>query len=199
MPEPEERGGDAIRSRHAILWITLGVLYACFLGWYDWSGGPLTAKEIDGYVAKLETQGLAGTRVVEEARAFAEHDDGDEFFMVNLENERDEPLIPADLDPDTDPREVEQLYQASTGLKMIARAGHPIMAIRGSRTSSSTRALLSGRIYCSSGTGAAATSSKYSRILQRPRRSGTSSSSSASTMRGRRRRVSISLACAPRF
>ena len=131
MPEPEERGGDAIRSRHAILWITLGVLYACFLGWYDWSGGPLTAKEIDGYVAKLETQGLAGTRVVEEARAFAEHDDGDEFFMVNLENERDEPLIPADLDPDTDPREAEQLYQASTGLKMIARAGHPIMAIRG--------------------------------------------------------------------
>ena len=90
MPEPEERGGDAIRSRHAILWITLGVLYACFLGWY-WSGGPLTAKEIDGYVAKLETQGLAGTRVVEEARAFAEHDDGDEFFTVNLENVRDEP------------------------------------------------------------------------------------------------------------
>ena len=109
----------------------LALLYGLFLGWYDWSGGPLTSEEIDAYVAQLEAQGLAGTRVPQEARAFAEGDDGDEFFMVNLENGRDAPLIPDDLDPNTDPGEAEQRYQASTGLKMISRAGHPIMAIRG--------------------------------------------------------------------
>ena len=113
------------------LWAALVLLCAVFLGWYDWSGGPLTPREIDAYVLQLEAQGLEGTRVLQEARAFAEGDDGNEFFMVNLENSRDEPLIPDDLDPHTDPREAERLYQASTGLKMIARAGHPIMAIRG--------------------------------------------------------------------
>ena len=83
-----------------VLWAVVAALYAVFLGWYDWSGGPLTPDEIDSYVARLEAQGLAGTRVLEEARTFAEGDDGDEFFMVNLENRRDEPLIPDDLPPD---------------------------------------------------------------------------------------------------
>ena len=114
-----------------VLWAALGVLYAVFLGWFDWSGGPLTPDEIDGYVARLEAQGLAGTRVLEEARKFAEGDDGDEFFMVNLENRRDEPLLPEDLPPSTDPREAEERYSLSTGMMMLSRAGIPFMALRG--------------------------------------------------------------------
>lgn len=114
-----------------ILWGLLGLLYAAFLGWYDWSGGPLSVEEIDRYVARLEAQGLEGTRVPEMARAFAEGDDGDEFFMVNLENRRDEPLIPDDLPVGTDPAEAERRYAASTGLKMLSRAGHPILSLGG--------------------------------------------------------------------
>jgi len=114
-----------------ILWAMLGLVYAVFLGWFDWSGGPLTPEEIDTYVARLEAQGLAGTRVVEEARGFAEGDDGEEFFMVNLENRRDEPLIPDDLPPGTDPEEVESKYSSSTGMRMILRAGVPFMALGG--------------------------------------------------------------------
>ena len=99
----------------AKLWISLGLLYAVFLGWYDWSWGPLTPDEVDAYVAQLEAQGLTGTTVPQQARAFAEGDDGDEFFMVNLENRRDTPLIPDDLPKDTDPYEAEQKYSATTG------------------------------------------------------------------------------------
>ena len=69
--------------------------------------------------------------MVEEARAFADGDNGDGFFMVNLENRRDEPLIPDDLPPETDPQEAENKYDVSTGIKMISRTGIPFMALGG--------------------------------------------------------------------
>jgi hypothetical protein len=114
-----------------MVWAVLALVYLVFLAWFDWSGGPLSAAEVDTYVARLERQGLAGTRVLEEARAFAEGDDGEEFFMVNLENQRAVPLIPDDLPEGTDPREAEARYTRSTGIRMISRAGFPVMALGG--------------------------------------------------------------------
>ena len=78
-------------------WAVLSAMYLVFLLWYDWSGGPLTPEEIDHYEALLQEQGLEGTVLPFTAREFAENDDGDEFFMVNLTIPREEPLIPDDL------------------------------------------------------------------------------------------------------
>jgi hypothetical protein len=114
-----------------ILWAALAGLYLTFLGWYDYSGGPLTPAEIDHYERVLQEQGLAGTRVPDAVRAFAEGDDGGEFYMVNLENSRAEPLIPDDLPPGTDPKEAELRYQRGTALKMLRHANHPVASLHG--------------------------------------------------------------------
>ena len=112
-----------------IVWAVLSAMYLVFLLWYDWSGGPLTSEEIDHYEALLQEQGLEGTVVPFTAREFAENDDGDEFFMVNLTIPREEPLIPDDLPEGEDPVQAAQRYTRETGLRMLAYANHPIASL----------------------------------------------------------------------
>ncbi|MAE95898.1 MAG: hypothetical protein CL910_14670 [Deltaproteobacteria bacterium] len=119
------------RSRAWTLWLFLGAVFAGFLGWYDYSGGPLTSEEIAVYESRLLAQGLAGTQVPEAVRAFAEGDDGGEFFMVNLENARPEPLLPEGFPRDADPREVEREYSRPTLLLLLRRACHPVAGLTG--------------------------------------------------------------------
>ena len=113
------------------LWAILAAVFLLFLGWYDYSGGPLTPAEIDFYESLLLERGLEGTRVPEAMRAFAEADDGGEFFMVNLENYREEPLLPEGFPSDADPYQVERDYSVPTALMLLRRACHPISAFRG--------------------------------------------------------------------
>ena len=73
--------------------------YVIFWLWYTPLGGPLTANEIDQYVATLEARN-ADKAAIKQLRAFAENDDGGSFIMVNALDLKDtlEPLsgMPAD-------------------------------------------------------------------------------------------------------
>lgn len=62
----------------------VAVLYGLFSLWYfNWSG-PITASEIDSYMAGLD--GAEGNKHTDAQtfRRFLEQDDGDEFAMLNL-------------------------------------------------------------------------------------------------------------------
>ena len=109
-----------------ILWLVLAAIFTVFLIWYDYSAGPLTADEIDRYEALVREQGLEGTRVPYALREFASDDDGREFFMVNLEKARTEPMLPEGSLPDADPSEVAKTYSLPTGRMLLKRACHPV-------------------------------------------------------------------------
>jgi len=113
------------------LWIALGLVFSALILWYDYSGGPLTEEEIAAYEVRLKEQGLEGTRVPEAVRAFAAGDDGDEFFMINLENARARPRLPDGLPKDADPYEVEREYTAPTMRLLLRRACHPVASFVG--------------------------------------------------------------------
>ena len=98
------------------LWASLALLYLLFLGWYDYSGGPLTPAEISQYETSMRDHGMQGTRVPDALQAFAADDDGEEFFMVILETYR----------PGT-----ERFVSPTTGLKLLRRACHPVASLRG--------------------------------------------------------------------
>ena len=112
-------------------WRCALVLYGVFELWYgNWSG-PLSRKEIDDYMARIE----AGSENLEPerratVRRFLEADNGDEFFMANLVRFPSEPVT----DPKTgEPRPAAQVLRGYTDRFMPAllrRAGHPVFVGR---------------------------------------------------------------------
>jgi hypothetical protein len=117
----------------SLLWIWIGalVLYGVFELWYgNWSG-PLSRKEIDDYMARIEagSENLDPQRRAT-VRRFLEADDGGEFFMANLVRFPSEPVT----DPRTgEPRPAAQVLRGYTDRFMPAllrRAGHPVFVGR---------------------------------------------------------------------
>ena len=101
--------------------------YVIFWLWYTPLGGPLTANEIDQYVATLEARN-ADKAAIKQLRAFAENDDGGSFIMVNALDLKDtlEPLsgMPADSAAD----DVMDVYVEHIFPALFARASHPVIA-----------------------------------------------------------------------
>jgi hypothetical protein len=98
------------------LWASLAVVFLAFLGWYDYSGGPLAPEEVAEYERRMREHGMRGTRVPDALQAFVADDDGDEFFNVVLETYR----------PDAEP-----FTSVSTGLQLLRRACHPVASLSG--------------------------------------------------------------------
>ena len=102
---------------------TFIALYVAFLSWYDgWWMDPLTAIEVDSLAEKLVAQG-AGLDRLEKLREMGKEDDGEEFFMLNLnryEYAEGEPQqgVPADY----------QKYGQVVILMILKNAGHPIFS-----------------------------------------------------------------------
>ena len=101
--------------------------YVIFWLWYTPLGGPLTANEIDQYVATLEARN-ADKAAIKQLRAFAENDDGGSFIMVNALDLKDtlEPLsgMPADSAAD----DVMDVYVEHIFPALFVRASHPVIA-----------------------------------------------------------------------
>ncbi|SVB58948.1 uncharacterized protein METZ01_LOCUS211802 [marine metagenome] len=98
-------------------------LYLAFLSWYNgWGMEPLTAGEVDSLVGKVVAQG-ADPDQLKNLRQMAKGDDGEEFFMLNL-NRYDyaegEPQqgVPADY----------QKYGQVVIQMILKNAGHPIFS-----------------------------------------------------------------------
>ena len=98
-------------------------LYLVFLSWYDgWGTDPFTAEEIDTLVGEAEEQDM-NPEELKNLRQLLKDDDGEEFFMLNLnryayaENEVQQGVPVA-----------YQKYGQALMPIILKRAGHPIYA-----------------------------------------------------------------------
>ena len=99
------------------------VLYLAFLAWYDgWGMDPLTAEEIDKLVGEAEAQD-SNPEELKNLRQLLKDDDGEEFFMLNLNRyEYSENEVQRGV-PDA-----YQKYGQAVMPMILKRAGHPIYA-----------------------------------------------------------------------
>lgn len=97
--------------------------YVIFWLWYSPLGGPLTANEIDQYVATLEARN-ADKAAIKQLRAFAENDDGGSFIMVNALDLKDTLEPPSGMPAD----DVMDVYVEHIFPALFARASHPVIA-----------------------------------------------------------------------
>ena len=96
-------------------------LYLAFLAWYDgWGMDPFTAEEVDTLASKVEAQGT-NPEQLKNLRRLLKDDDGEEFFMLNLnryeyaENEVQQGVPVA-----------YQNYGQAVIQMILKNAGHPI-------------------------------------------------------------------------
>lgn len=112
-----------------VLWAALAASYAVFWLWYGGSTSPLTAEEVERYVAVADAH-ASGTPLPERIRRFAEGDDGREFYMFNRVQYRERPEYADGRRPESDDdREIERLYTSQMLPKLVARASHPVVGI----------------------------------------------------------------------
>ena len=104
---------------------TFSILYLAFLAWYDgWGMDPLTSEEIDAFVGNLAAQGALEEQI-KNLHRMGDEDDGEEFFMLNLnryeyaEGEAEQGV----------PAAYQAYGQAVIGM-ILANAGHPIYSGR---------------------------------------------------------------------
>lgn len=114
------------------IWGCAVALYALFLAWYCNWRRPLSAAEVEGYLARIQAVDPDFARHNEAGvlRRFLEEDDGRQFFMVNLVR-----LAPGTVgDPVTgEQKPAREILQGYTRMFMPAlfrRGGHPAIVAR---------------------------------------------------------------------
>lgn len=107
------------------IWGAALALYLGFLAWHENWRGPLTAAEIDMYMARIEADETIGPGQRAAVRAFMESDSGQEFFMVNLLAFPDGTVAHPDSGAAIAPRALLQQYYRPFIAKMAARASYP--------------------------------------------------------------------------
>lgn len=108
-------------------WLIIGVFYLAFFSWYTSFEGPLTAAEIERYMA-LSQAGDRGASAEDLARlrAFMEEDTGDDFVMINIAHMYDTPLQVDGVEPDDTTDDVLAKYMEYMFPAMLSRASHPV-------------------------------------------------------------------------
>ncbi len=96
-------------------------LYLIFLAWYDgWGKSPMTTAEVEQYLANVP-QGFEGGDFKDRMRKLGADDDGEEFFMLNLNRYQY-----ADDEPKVGVPAAYQAYGASVIGMLVKNGGHPI-------------------------------------------------------------------------
>ncbi|MEH6585874.1 MAG: hypothetical protein V7720_04905 [Halioglobus sp.] len=108
------------------LWLLPALLYGAFVFWYTDFGGPLSAKEVDKFIAVMTSNGLAPERVDYYAE-FLRNDSGRQFLMINnIDMNNNPPAVegaPANADADT----LMGLYMEHMIPELLKRACHPML------------------------------------------------------------------------
>ena len=110
------------------IWLVLVAVYAAFFYWYTSFGGPLTAAEIERYLAAADQRDptmSAETRAM--LKRFMENDTGDDFVMVNLIDLYETPLQIEGVAPDETSSDVLGKYMAYMYPALFSRACHPVI------------------------------------------------------------------------
>jgi hypothetical protein len=114
-------------SRTKCIWIVLIAIFVAFFSWYTSFKGPLTATEIEHYMARYELrQPTPSPRQLANFRKFMEEDTGDDFVMVNVIHLRDTPLQIQGVEPGESSQEVAGKYMEFMIPELYSRACHPV-------------------------------------------------------------------------
>ncbi|MCR9144970.1 MAG: hypothetical protein NXI24_22220 [bacterium] len=110
-------------------WISLAPLlaWACFYFWYTSFAGPLTETEIDEFRTTLREAG-ADAETLARWERFMRADDGREFIMVNLNQDRESPARIAGARDDKNSREALNRYAAFMLPNLAGHGSFPIFS-----------------------------------------------------------------------
>lgn len=110
------------------VWIVLVLLYLAFFSWYTSFKGPLTAAEIDHYMAYFEKNSTSSQpEFLASLRKFMEEDTGDDFVMINVIDMYETPLAVEGVTPGESSGDVLDKYMQYMYPELFARASHPIL------------------------------------------------------------------------
>lgn len=120
---------EVSRKKSRITLLLLALLYGCFLYWYGGYATPLTQEEAEAYLSQIvaaeggPSPGLRAGRM----RAFAEGDDGRDFYMVNLVRYRDTAEYPEGKGAMKSVEEAREEYAGGIMPLLLRRAAHPAL------------------------------------------------------------------------
>lgn len=109
----------------AWIWGAALLLYGAFAAWYNNWRAPLTADEIDRFLARLPASAGIEPERLATVRAFLAADDGREFFMVNLVRLHPGPVADPTTGAERPARQVLEGYTSHFMRALFLRAGHP--------------------------------------------------------------------------
>ena len=101
--------------------ITLLLLYGAFWFWYTPSGAPLSDKEIEAYLSRIDS--AEGRAQIE---AFAREDTGRSFYMLNALDLDESPGSIDGAPAGADGQQLMDLYMEHMLPALLARASHPV-------------------------------------------------------------------------
>jgi hypothetical protein len=109
-------------------WLACALIYTAFFSWYTSFGGPLTAQEIDTYLAQFTSANPnAPPEAIERVRRFMVEDTGDDFAMLNVIDMYDTPQQIDGVAPGDTSAQVLDQYMAYMWPALLSRASHPVM------------------------------------------------------------------------
>ncbi len=101
--------------------LAISALYLIFLAWYDgWGMTALTSTEVDQYIANIKENSELYL-LSESLRTMGTEDDGEEFYMLNLNSYQYAPGKPAEGIPAD-----YQAYSNTVIWMILGNAGHPV-------------------------------------------------------------------------
>lgn len=112
------------------MWPAAVILYVCFRVYYDNWRGPLTADEINAFMATLQARGTGELNDPDIVRKFLEEDDGREFVMVNLVRVPDVMVTDPDAGAQVPAEEMMRAYTKAFVPRLLKHGGHPALATR---------------------------------------------------------------------
>ena len=112
------------------IWPVVLVIYGLFRLWYDNWRGPLTAQEIDAFMAQVAGTSTSSTTETSVVRAFLEADDGKEFVMSNLVGLHPQTVSHPETGATVSALSVMQQYGRRFVPILFRHGGHPLLAMR---------------------------------------------------------------------
>ena len=110
------------------IWLVCGALYIGFFSWYTSFGGPLTAKEIDHFMAHFaQREPAPAPETLAMLRKFMQEDTGDDFVMMNVIDMYDTPLQIEGVEPNDTGDDVLDKYMQYMYPALFSRASHPVL------------------------------------------------------------------------
>ena len=109
------------------IWSAAALLYLLFRAWYDNWRGPLSAAEIESFLAVVDGTPAGELNDVATLRAFLEADDGREFVMLNLVRLHPGEIRHPTTGEQTSARRLLRQYLGGFLPVLLRHGGHPVL------------------------------------------------------------------------